>query len=493
MIGCFTLLVVNWLRLSEIIYVIILILVCLRIIYDTHTTVKTLAYLLFSIFVPLLGMLFYFSFGMNYRKKELYSKKIIDDDNLWEKIKKDISAYSKETYDHSDNFLKPNKHLAKYLSGEMSPLTSGNAAQLLVNGEEKFPAVLEALEEAKDHIHIEYYIYENDTIGHAIEEILIKKAKQGVQVRFIYDDFGSRGIRRNIAKRLRAEGVEAYPFYEIKILLLANRLNYRNHRKIIVIDGKKGFVGGINISDRYINGPLPEKKIFWRDTHMMLDGPCVHYLQYLFISDWNFCTGKHLEDVLKYFPDFLQRRHGGDKTMQIAASGPDSKGPTILYSLLYAIYQAEEEVLITTPYFIPEQSILDALVVAALGGVSVQLLVPEKSDSKLVGLAARSYYEDLLDAGVKLFLYKKGFVHAKTMVVDKKMAMVGTANMDYRSFDLNFEVNAIVYNTELATELAGIFYEDLKDAEKVDAEKWKMRPRYKQLVERTARLISPLL
>jgi cardiolipin synthase len=493
MIGGYALLLVNWLLLSESIYVIILIMVCLRIIYDTHTTVKTLAYLLFSIFVPVLGMLFYFSFGMNYRKKELYSKKILDDDNLWEKIKKDISTYSKETYDHTDKLLKPNRHLAKYLSGEMSPLTSGNAARLLVNGEEKFPTVLKALEEARDHIHIEYYIYENDMIGRAIEETLIKKAKQGVQVRFIYDDFGSRGIRKNIAKRLRAGGVEAYPFYEIKILLLANRLNYRNHRKIIVIDGEKGFVGGINISDRYINVPLPQKKIFWRDTHVMLEGPCVHYLQYLFISDWNFCVGQHLGNVTKYFPDFFQGKQYGNKTIQVAASGPDSKSPTILYSLLYAIYQAEEEILITTPYFIPEQSILDAVIVAALGGVSVQLLVPEKSDSKLVELAARSYYEDLLDAGVKLFLYKKGFVHAKTMVVDRKMAMVGTANMDYRSFDLNFEVNAIVYDVELSNELAGIFYEDLKEAEKVDVENWKIRPRYKQLVERTARLISPLL
>lgn len=179
--------------------------------------------------------------------------------------------------------------------------------------------------------------------------------------------------------------------------------------------------------------------------------------------------------------------------IQFAASGPDSRSPTILYSLLYAIYEAEDEILITTPYFIPEQSILDALIVAALGGVSVRLLVPRKSDSKLVELAANSYYEDLLDAGAKLFLYKKGFVHAKTMVIDKKMAIIGTDNMDYRSFDLNFEVNAIVHNAELAGELVRIFNEDLKDAEEVDAEKWKIRPWHKQLVENTARLISPLL
>jgi cardiolipin synthase A/B len=493
MIQYYTILQVNWFLFAEIIYTIIVILVCFRIIYDTHTSVKTLAYLLFCIFVPFLGILFYFSFGMNYRKKELYSKKIINDDNLWEKIKKDIDTYSKETYDKTEKFFRPNRHLAKYLSNEMSPLTSGNSAQILVNGEEKFPAVIKALEEAQDHIHIEYYIYENDKIGRAIEEVLVKKAKQGVRVKFIYDDFGSKGIRKNIARRLRTEGVEAYPFYKIKLLILANRLNYRNHRKIIVIDGKKAFVGGINVSDRYINDQPPGKKLFWRDTHIVLEGPCVHYLQYLFISDWNFCAPKNLENVTKYFSHFLQPKYFGNKLVQFAASGPDSRSPTILYSLLYAIYQAEEEILITTPYFIPEQSILDALVVASLGGVSVKLLVPKKSDSKLVELAANSYYEDLLDAGAKLFLYKKGFVHAKTMVVDKKMAIVGTANMDYRSFDLNFEVNAIVHNTELAGELANIFSEDVKNAEEVDAEKWKTRPRYKQLVENTVRLISPLL
>jgi len=466
----------NWLLAAAIFYLLLMLLVCFRIIYETRTSVKALAYLLVVIFLPLIGIFFYFSFGINYRKRQLYSKKIIEDDNTWQKIKEDVSTHSLQTYSEIPDSLRPNKHLAKYLSSEMSPLTMGNSATLLVNGEQKFPALIKALEEAKEYIHIEYYIYENDKIGQTIADILIKKAREGVTVRFIYDDFGSRGIRKNIATRLRKEGVEAYPFYKINFLLLANRLNYRNHRKIIVIDGNKAFVGGINVSDRYINDQSSTKKLFWRDTHIILEGPCVHYLQYLFISDWNFCAHKKLENVTEYFSDFLHAQQSGNKIIQFAASGPDSRSPTILYSLLYAIYQAEDEILITTPYFIPEQSILDALIVAALGGVSVQLLVPEKSDSKLVELAANSYYADLLDAGAKLFLYKKGFVHAKTMVVDKKMAIVGTANMDYRSFDLNFEVNAIIHNTELAAELADIFNEDLKDAEKDDAEKWKTRP-----------------
>ena len=483
----------NWLLIIELLYLLILILVCVRIIYDTNSTVKTLAYLLLTIFLPLFGMFFYFSFGINYRKRELYSKKIINDDTLWNQVKQDISVYSAQTYYSIAEPDRPNKHLAKYLLNDMSPLTSGNIARLLINGEEKFPAVIQALEEAKDHIHIEYYIYENDKIGKTIEEILIRKAKQGVTVRFVYDDFGSRGIRKNIAIRLRNAGVETYPFYKISFLRMVNHLNYRNHRKIIVVDGKKAFVGGINVSDKYINEPAPANKLFWRDTHLMLEGPGVYYLQYLFICDWNFCSGKALENIKHYFPNEYRNNPPGDKMIQIAASGPDSVNPTILYSLLYALYQAQEEILITTPYFIPDQSLMDALVVASLAGVSVQLLVPEKSDSRLVALAACSYYADLLSAGVKIFFYQDGFVHAKTLVVDKKIAVIGTANMDVRSFDLNFEVNAIVYDDQLATSLANVFKADIKDAVLLDRDGWSNRPVSRKFLEKIARLVSPLL
>src|SRR5215204_1355901 len=483
----------NWFLIIELLYLLIVILVCVRIIYDTNSTVKTLAYLLLAIFIPVFGILFYFTFGINYRKRELYSKKIVNDENLWNQIKQNITSYSAQTYYNADESDRPNKNLSKYLSNEMSPLTPGNKARLLINGEEKFPAVIQALEEAKDHIHIEYYIYENDKIGKTIEEILIRKAKQGVTVRFIYDDFGSRGIRKNIAIRLRNAGVETFPFYKISFLRTVNHMNYRNHRKIIIIDGEKAFVGGINVSDKYINEPTSANKTFWRDTHLMIEGPGVFYLQYLFISDWNFCSGKALENIKHYFPDENRNKQPGDKIIQIAASGPDSVTPTILYSLLYAVYQAEQEILITTPYFIPDQSLMDALIVTALAGVSVQLLVPEKSDSRLVALAASSYYDDLLAAGVKIFLYQDGFVHAKTLVVDRKIAVIGTANMDLRSFDLNFEVNAIVYDGELATSLANVFVADIKDAVSLEKTAWLNRSISRIFLEKIARLVSPLL
>ena len=259
------------------------------------------------------------------------------------------------------------------------------------------------------------------------------------------------------------------------------------------MDGKVGFVGGINVSDRYINKPPAEGKLYWRDTHLRIEGPGVLHLQHLFLCDWNFCAKDNVQLTETYFPRPSSYPAKGNKIVQIAASGPDSDTPTILFSILQAINLATTEILITTPYFIPGESIQDALIIASLGGVSVKLLVPGISDSMMVNAAARSYYDDLLAAGVEIYLYKKGFVHAKTLVADKKILMVGTANMDHRSFDLNFEVNAVVYDQEIGTALSDVFYEDLKDAEQIDINKWKKRAWYKQLTEKTARLVSPLL
>ncbi len=484
----------NWLLVYEIVYILVLIVVCLRIIYDTESTTKTLAYLLFAIFFPFGGMAFYFFFGINYRNKKMYSKKLIDNDDIAKKLKEDLYHYSKQTFDESDASVQSSKELAYMLMNDsQSPLTSSNSVKLLVNGENKFPEVLNALKEATNHIHIEYYIYEDDEIGNEIGDILIRKAKEGIDVRFIYDDFGSRSIRKNFVSHLKANGVKAFPFFEISFIRFANRINYRNHRKIIVIDGHTAFVGGINVSDKYINKAGDTNQIFWRDTHIRIDGPGVHYLQYLFMGDWNFCANKKLPPDENFFPRKNSFSTGEDKVVQIAASGPDSETPTILFSLLQAINLSKKEILITTPYFIPGESLKDALVIAALSGISVKILVPEKGDSLLVNSAAQSNYDDLMKAGVEIYLYTKGFVHAKTMVTDREVAIVGTANMDFRSFDLNFEVNAIVYDAEIAGQLSDIFYNDLKDAEKIDLMEWANRSKFKKLWQKIARLVSPLL
>lgn len=482
----------NWLLVYEILYILILILVCLRIIYDTHDNSKTLAYLLLAVFLPVLGFIFYFSFGINYRKRKMYSKKIIEDEELVKKLEDSIFQYSKTTFIEGDAAVQSNKELTYLLvKDKHSALTANNAVKLLINGEMKFPEVLRALESAKHHIHIEYYIYEDDEIGREIEEVLIRKAKEGVEVRFIYDDFGSRTIRKKLVPRLKAAGVKAYAFHKIIFIAFANRLNYRNHRKIIIVDGLTGFVGGINVSDRYIN---KENKVgFWRDTHLRIDGPGVQYLQTLFMADWNFCANDNLEPTPLYFPERSTIPKFGDKVVQIAASGPDCDTSTILFSMLQVINGAQEEVLISTPYFIPGESIMNALIVSALGGLKVELLVPYDSDTIFVNSAASSYYSELLNAGVKIYLYKKGFMHAKTMIADRKISVVGTANMDHRSFDLNFEVNAIVYDKDFANELRTTFKNDLKDSIKIDQVEWENRPVYRKLLNKIARLVSPML
>lgn len=482
---------INWLFLAEILYILIIIAVCLRIVYDTSSTSKTLAYLLLTIFFPVAGAVLYFVIGTNYRKRKLYSKKLFQDEQLMLAVKRRIFRESAETWrEVKPEFRKYKKLFKLLLNSNWSSISSGNEVQILVNGEEKFPEVLKALKAAKNHIHMEYYIFEDEHIGNQIKDILIQKAREGVEVRFIYDDFGSRSIRKKLVPELLAAGVKAYPFYKIFFMTLANRLNYRNHRKIIVIDGCIGFTGGINVSDRYINHKNQPDALYWRDTHVKITGPGVYYLQYLFICDWNFCSDHELAPDKDFFRSD-ENKPGA--LVQIAASGPDSDDPTIMFALIKAIGLAEKDILITTPYFIPGETLLDALTVASMSGVKVKLLVPDKSDSRMVDFAARSYYGELLRAGVEIYRYKKGFVHSKTMVSDGLLSVIGTANMDHRSFELNFEVNSIIYDEEIGKQLTQIFYNDLKFAEKIDLEEWQKRTFFKELPEKLARLLSPLL
>ena len=336
----------NWFWIIGIIYIVILVIVCLRILYETRSATKTLAYLLFCIFIPAGGIIFYTLFGINYWRKKLYDKKMSQDEKILSQLKKGINHYNEESLQQRDVVGPDNTELATMLIRDLhSPLTRKNKVKLLLNGEEKFPEVMQVLQNAKHHIHLEYYIYEQDETGTAIIELLIQKAREGVEVRFIYDDFGSPSIKKKIEKRMRDAGVQVHPFHKVHFYLLANRINYRNHRKIIVVDGQTAFVGGINVSDKYVNNKPGQ--LYWRDTHLRIDGPGVYYLQYLFISDWNFCCPQTLmPKQLHFVPNKVINE---DVYVQMAASGPDSLQPSVLYSILQAIYLAKEEILITTP------------------------------------------------------------------------------------------------------------------------------------------------
>ncbi|MDN3655980.1 cardiolipin synthase [Ferruginibacter paludis] len=484
----------NWTIVAVGIYLVVLIAVCLRIIFETHSTNKTLAYLLFCFFIPVVGIAFYLTFGINYWRIKKYNTKKEQAVRLLEQLKSTIPDFDETSTGKVDKNAAEYTELAAMLIKDPgSPLTTNNRIQLLINGEQKFPVLMQAIREAKHHVHVEYYIYEYDETGTALVNLLIQKAEQGVQVRFIYDDFGSPSIKKKTEERMRKAGVEIHPFHKVHFYFLANRINYRNHRKIVVIDGRTGFVGGINVSDKYVNksGPQFSGKLFWRDTHVRIDGPAVNYLQYLFMCDWNFCCPQPLTPTLDYFTGSVETACG--TYVQIAASGPDSSQPAILFSILQAIYLAKEEILITTPYFIPGDSVLEALRVAAISGLTVKLLVPGKADSRIVNAASKSNYTDLLIAGVEIYLYQRGFVHAKTLVTDGRLTVAGTANMDHRSFELNFEVNAIIYDIKVAADMRNVFFKDLEDAVKIDKEAWVNRPWYRVLPERACRLFSPVL
>ena len=463
----------------------------IRIIFDTVNVSKALGYLLLTIMLPVAGSIVYFSLGVNYRKRKIYNKKLITDEYLLQALRKDIDENALRLLQQHHDDVGSFAGLAKLLIRDSLSFLSLNHVKLLLNGENKFPEVIKALESAKHTIHIQYYIYDNDEIGNQIKSILMRKAQEGVKVRFIYDDFGSNGLKKKWVRELEHAGVEIYPFYKIYFVFLASRLNYRNHRKIIIIDGHTGFTGGINVSDKYINGSDP-KKLYWRDSHVMIEGPAVLNLQYHFLADWNFCADQNLIPNQEIFP-VPARRANYTTLTQIAVSGPDYPRADVMLSYFSAIANAQHKVYITTPYFIPNNSIYDAIKKAALSGCDVRLLVPGISDSRTVNAATQSYFEPLLECGVRIFLYQKGFVHAKTIVIDDTLSMVGSANIDFRSFDLNFELNTIFYDQAFGEKMTEVFLEDLKDAEEVILEQWLQRSTFRQLMEKIARLLSPLL
>lgn len=478
----------RWILLIEITYLIVVAITSYRIIIDTRSSTKSLAYLLAVFFIPFIGIIIYFSFGVNYKKRKIYSKKVLTNEALQTLVAKMLHQNSFKTIEKNADLLLDARIPHFILRANSSPLTTGNNVTIYNSGEAKFDAVFRAIEAAQSTIHIAYYIIEAGMLTNQLEALLIKKATDGVRIRIIYDDFGSRSIRKKIPTRWRKHGIEIYPFYKIRFTFLASRLNYRNHRKIVVIDGKVAFTGGMNWSDRYDN---TKNDRYWRDSHVRFEGPIAASLQAVFLADWNFCSQK----PIKLTPELFQglKHRPGDKLIQIAAGGPDYPIPTILYSLLQAIYNAKTYIYATTPYYIPDESLQDALCIMAKTGLDVRLMVPDASDSKIVDAASQSYYTELLESGVRIFRYTKGFIHAKTMVIDDSLSIVGTANLDYRSFDLNFEVNAIIYDTDNAVILRTQFENDIQDCDEVDQTAWKQRSAIKVLQSKAVGLISPLL
>jgi cardiolipin synthase len=478
--------------ISLVFVILLAIFTVVRIIMDTNNSSKTLAYILLVVTLPVAGSIIYFAFGINYRRRKMFSKNILANEVLFERMERRLLEHSRAVLREQHPNIVGAETLATLLINDARSALTYNKVALLINGEQKFPEVIEGLKNARKFIHLEYYIFDVDTIGRQLIDILKERAAAGVTVRFIYDDFGSNQINSSVLAEMRDAGILIYPFYEVKFFLLANRLNYRDHRKIIIIDGEIGFTGGINVSDRYINRG-DDSALYWRDTHIKITGSAVSTLQYHFIANWNFCVGKKLEIVPEYFPEPLAVRSDNQDLVQVVAGGPDYPSSSIMLTFFTAIVSAKERIYITSPYFIPNESICDALKIAALSGKDVRLLLPGISDSRIVNAAARSYFYEMLKSGVRIYLYQRGFVHAKTMIVDDNISIVGTANMDARSFDLNFEIVAVVYSKERCSELASVFMGDLRDAEEASLAAWNKRRWWQELLDDIARLLSPLL
>lgn len=473
-------------------YLGLLIFTIIRILLDTQTASKSLAYVLLVLVLPVLGIIFYFSFGVNYRHRSYHLEANSAHLEVTESYKSLVSDPTEDLLKSNPEVPRHFQSLVRFHHKTMGAYLSQNNFQLLINGEDKFPEILKTLAVAEKFIHMEYYAWENDVRGNEVKEVLIEKAKSGLKIRVLYDDYASKGIRKNIVKELQAAGVEIYPKIKVKLRQFANRLNHRDHRKVIIVDGEFGFVGGINISDRYDN--TIDTRLYWRDTHMKFTGPMVHDLQRHFLASWNAAQ----PDTLLFSQEFIPVNSSDTGlayrgVAQMIPGGPYYPFSNIMLSYLKIFNLARKSLYITNPYFIPSSSILNALKQAAMSGVDVRLLLPDKSDSFIVGSASRFYFDELLEAGVRIFLYTKGFIHAKTVVADSSLSVVGTANMDIRSFDLNFEIMSVVYGGDLAIKLERVFFEDIKLSREIEADFWKQKPIYKRLEYATARLVSSFL
>nr|WP_164511348.1 cardiolipin synthase [Levilactobacillus mulengensis] len=371
-------------------------------------------------------------------------------------------------------------------------LARKNRVRVITDGHDLFHLMMEDIERAHSSIHIEFYTFYNDKIGNDILDLLVKKAQAGVEVRVIYDPWGSMGTWKRFFKPLIDVGGHVEAFLGTRSAVIDFRLNFRDHRKIVTIDGQVGYVGGFNIGDQYLG--RKEKFGYWRDTHLRIVGSGVFSLQARFMLDWNATDRDHpfKDDRIehKYFP---LTKVKGETSLQIVSSGPDSDLQQIKMGYMRLIQTAEKRLWIQTPYLIPDDSVLDSLRIAAMAGVDVRIMIPDKPDHAFVYRATQYYARQLADDGVKIYFYHNGFIHAKTMVVDGRIASVGSANMDYRSFKLNFEINAFIYDPVVATQLEEIYEADMRHSELITPEKFKQQSAYLRFKQTASRLLSPIL
>lgn len=458
------------------------------LILEFRHPAKSIAWLFIMFVFPAIGFVMYYFLAKEYKHRRKVRYK-------WSKVSEEtrlhIFRHSKIVHRVSDLTNAEMHHQERLFSLLQnipdSPITSCNKTTVLTNAPQTYEAILAAIDKAQNHIHLEYYTIRSDEIGEVFKNALIRKARDGVKVRLIYDGVGSMELSNQYLKDLKDAGVECRGFLPPFIAFFDKRINYRNHRKIVVVDGRIGFLGGINIGDEYLG--KNRKLGYWRDTHLQLEGDSVYFLQFLFLNDWSLVSRQKLIGE-SYFPIMDCQ---GEEQAQIIASGPDGHWDSILDMFFASISVAKRRIYIATPYFIPDPSILMSLKTAGLSGIDVRIIIPGVPDHKLVHWASLSYVEELLQAGVRFYQYQKGFMHAKVMIVDDSLASIGTANMDMRSFFSNFELNALLFDPKTIDRVESDFMRDMADSKELTLYAFERRPRTQKALEVVARLLSPLL
>ena len=469
----------NWLNTLFLIWQVIAILAVVHVVMDNRQPAKTMAWALVIWFVPVVGLIFYLFFGINTRKERYVSERSM---NM-------LTKRSMLEFAEQQNLRLPERQkplIDLFVNQNLALPFKDNKVEIYTNGYEFFPALLAAIHEAKSHIHLDMYIFVDDALGYLISDALIAKSREGVEVRVIYDDVGCWNVSHDFFERMREEGIEVVSFLPVRFPSFTSKVNYRNHRKIIVIDGRIGFIGGMNIALRYVKGTGGHA---WRDTMLKVTGGAVAALQRAFLVDWYFVDRTLLSDR-KFYP---HAELENDCLAQVVTSGPVTPYPEIMQGFVRIIMGARRYLYLETPYFLPNESVLFALKTIAMAGVDVRVLCPRYSDARFVEWASRSYLREAAEAGVKVYLYEDGFLHSKLMVCDDSISTCGSTNLDFRSFENNFEANIFFYDEGIALRMKHLFQKDAAQAIPLEEVPERLKRGFLvRLWESVTRMLSPL-
>jgi cardiolipin synthase len=466
------------------IYILGSLLAFFSIVLYSSKPVKAFSWVLVIIVLPILGVFLYLLFGINRRKIKFFSLKQTARRVAYQQ------TYGKNRDIETDYVVldEAREHLSKIMAYKGFMPVGGNKVQILSEGSEAFNSIFESLEAAKNFIHLQYYLIEEGALSERLLSIFSRKIKEGVEVRFTYDAIGSLEWQKKSIAQFKAIGVSIFPMMPLQFGSLIFSLNYRNHRKIVIVDGEIGFTGGFNISDKYLNNNSELGK--WDDVHLKIEGPAVEDLHRIFMKDYYFASNNEQLVKPKYLPE-INKKQG--TILQLVSGGPDSGEPKILQQYIKMINMAKKSISISNPYFIPNEPLLEAIKMAAIGGVEIKILVPGKSDSKLAHYSMFSYFEAFLKVGVKIYLQQANFLHSKIIVIDEDVASIGSGNFDSRSFEHNYETNVLIYDGAVAKQLANLFEKNCQSANLLLFDTFKKRKLWKKLLEGISRFFSPLL